>query len=335
MIKIGDFAKMFDVSIKTVRFYEEKKLLQPAYVDVYTGYRYYDENNINEMSKILAYKDLGFELKEIRNIEDQIILNKIQEYREKINKIHSNINTLDSLLKSKERGNYDMKTFVNDERVIGKWKLVGLSNTKEEYNEGKFLDESIGIKELYLMDKGLEYWVISWTKNIIYIKNEPYNYEIEDNKLYLYLTGLYSDEEKVAIYEKVDSNHYTVEEIMIKDNTDVLFTQDNELVGLWNCVGLCDKLNDFDPKNMETENLFLKNLSVFPNGNISLTFYNDKSKVISYTKGYIKNLCFDNTMCAYKIEKVNNKEYLIVEWKSGDYVFGGYVNCCYVFEKVK
>ncbi len=335
MIKIGDFAKMFDVSIKTVRFYEEKKLLHPAYVDVYTGYRYYDENNINEMSKILAYKDLGFELKEIRNIEDQIILNKIQEYREKINKMHSNINTLDSLLKSKERGNYDMKTFVNDEQAIGKWKLIGLSNSKEEFKNGKLLDENIGIKELYLMDKGLEYWVIFWTKNIIYIKNEPYNYEIEDNKLYLYLTGLYSDEEKVAIYEKVDSNHYTVEEIMIKDNTDVPFVEDNELVGLWNCAGLVDELNDFDSKNMETENLFLKNLSVFPNENISLTFYNDKSKVISYTKGYIKNLCFDNTMCAYKIEKVNNKEYLIVEWKSGDYVFGGHVNCCYVFEKVK
>lgn len=335
MIKIGDFAKMFDVSIKTVRFYEEKKLLHPAYVDVYTGYRYYDENNINEMSKILAYKDLGFELKEIKNVDEEIILNKIEEYKEKINKMHSNINTLDSLLKSKERGNYDMKTFVNDEQAIGKWKLIGLSNSKEEFKNGKLLDENIGIKELYLMDKGLEYWVIFWTKNIIYIKNEPYNYEIEDNKLYLYLTGLYSDEEKVAIYEKVDSNHYTVEEIMIKDNTDVPFVEDNELVGLWNCVGLVDELNDFDSKNMETENLFLKNLSVFPNENISLTFYNDKSKVISYTKGYIKNLCFDNTMCAYKIEKVNNKEYLIVEWKSGDYVFGGHVNCCYVFEKVK
>lgn len=40
MIKIGDFAKIFNISIKTVRFYEEKGLITPAFVDIYSGYRY-------------------------------------------------------------------------------------------------------------------------------------------------------------------------------------------------------------------------------------------------------------------------------------------------------
>ena len=53
MIKIGDFAKIFDVSIKTIRFYEEKGLIVPSFIDVYSGYRYYDDHNIKEMSKIL------------------------------------------------------------------------------------------------------------------------------------------------------------------------------------------------------------------------------------------------------------------------------------------
>ena len=48
MIKIGDFAKLFNVSINTVRFYEEKGLLTPAYIDIYNGYRYFDENNIEQ-----------------------------------------------------------------------------------------------------------------------------------------------------------------------------------------------------------------------------------------------------------------------------------------------
>ena len=47
MLKIGEFANLFNVSIKTVRFYEEKELFKPFYIDKYTGYRYYDENNIN------------------------------------------------------------------------------------------------------------------------------------------------------------------------------------------------------------------------------------------------------------------------------------------------
>ena len=60
MIKIGDFAKMFDVSTKTVRHYEKVGLLVPYEVDVYSGYRYFDEDNVKRMEEILALKDLGF-----------------------------------------------------------------------------------------------------------------------------------------------------------------------------------------------------------------------------------------------------------------------------------
>lgn len=334
MIKIGDFAKMFNVSIKTVRFYEEKKLLKPAYVDIYTGYRYYDENNVDQMSRILAFKELGFELSEIKNFESDSIKNKIEEYKSKIKLMYSQIDTLNSLLKSNERGIKDMKTFINDELAIGKWKLVGISSTKDDFKHNKLLDEDINIKELYLMEKGLKYWVISWSKNIIYIKDDPYKYEIEGNKLYLYLTGLYNDEEKVAVYEKIDNKHYIKEEILHKDNTQVPFVPDNNLVGLWNCVGLVDGFDLFDPSTMEKEDLFLKNLSVFPLGDAHIVFSNGFSGNISYTKGYIKDLCYENTMCAYVIKEINSKKYLIVEWKSGDYIYGGYVACCYVFEKI-
>ncbi len=33
-------------------------------------------------------------------------------------------------------------------------------------------------------------------------------------------------------------------------------------------------------------------------------------------------------------EKIKNKDYLILEWKSGDYIFGGYIHGSYVFEKI-
>ena len=67
MLKIGEFAKMFDITIKTVRYYEKVGLLVPAYVDIYTGYRYFDKENIDRMYEILALKDLGFSLEEIKN----------------------------------------------------------------------------------------------------------------------------------------------------------------------------------------------------------------------------------------------------------------------------
>ncbi len=334
MIRIGDFAKIFDVSIKTIRFYEEKKLLHPCYVDIYTGYRYYDEKNIEEMSNILAYKELGFELSEIKNISNETISNKIEKYKNRISKMNIQINTLDSLLKNKERGNFEMKTFINDENAIGKWKLVGVSNSKEDYLNNVLINNDVGIKELYLMENGLEYWVISWSKDIIYINNKPYKYEIDGNLLYLYLNGLFSDENMVAVYERVDNKHYNIDEIKHLDDTNVPFVKDEELTGLWNSIGLVDELDNFNLDNMETNGIYLKNLSVFPEGNVNLTFVSNKTRTISYTKGYIKDMCFDNTMSAYKLYNFNNKTYLVVEWKSGDYVFGGFVNCCYVFKKI-
>lgn len=333
MIKIGDFANMFGVSIKTIRFYEEKNLLKPAYVDIYTGYRYFDEKNIDEMSRILVYKSLGFELSEIKVLDDESIENKISEYKKKINIMKSHISTLSSLLDSREDKIKNMKTFVNDENVIGKWSLIGVAKDKKEYESNKLLDEDIAIKELYLMDEGKEYWVISWTKDMIYINHKPYTYIVDGNKMFINLKGLYDEDEKIAIYERIDNKHYKVEDIMKFDITDVPFVEDKSINGLWSAIGTI-KNKDLLIISDVIKNSLINNVVFFPDGKGNITYNNDTSKVIGYTKGYIKDLCVKNTMCSYEIKNIDNKDYLIVEWKSGDYVFGGFVSCYYVFEKL-
>jgi DNA-binding transcriptional MerR regulator len=65
MIRIGDFSKLSRVSIKTLRFYDEMDLLKPVGVDHFTGYRYYEFNQLPRLHRILALKDLGFSLDEI------------------------------------------------------------------------------------------------------------------------------------------------------------------------------------------------------------------------------------------------------------------------------
>ena len=42
MIRIGDFSKLSRVSVKTLRFYDEMGLLKPVEVDRFTGYHYYE-----------------------------------------------------------------------------------------------------------------------------------------------------------------------------------------------------------------------------------------------------------------------------------------------------
>jgi effector-binding domain-containing protein len=68
MIRIGDFSKLNRVTIKTLRYYDEVGLLKPAHVDAYTGYRYYTYNQLPRLNRILALKDLGFSLEEIKGL---------------------------------------------------------------------------------------------------------------------------------------------------------------------------------------------------------------------------------------------------------------------------
>jgi DNA-binding transcriptional MerR regulator len=65
MIRIGDFSKLSRVTIKTLRYYDEMGLLKPVEVDRFTGYRYYEFDQLPRLYRILALKDLGFSLEEI------------------------------------------------------------------------------------------------------------------------------------------------------------------------------------------------------------------------------------------------------------------------------
>ncbi len=64
-MQIKEFADFTGVSVRTLHYYDEIGLLMPAYVDPFTGYRYYDENSLLRMEEILFYRELDFSLKQI------------------------------------------------------------------------------------------------------------------------------------------------------------------------------------------------------------------------------------------------------------------------------
>ena len=66
MIKIGDFARLSQVSVVTLRYYDEVELLKPVKVDAFTGYRFYSADQLPRLNRILALKDLGFSLEQIK-----------------------------------------------------------------------------------------------------------------------------------------------------------------------------------------------------------------------------------------------------------------------------
>lgn len=80
-LRIGDFSNVVGISVKTIRFYEEKGLIKPAYIDKYTGYRYCDEKNIEQILMILQYKNMGFTLEEIKNINPNLLVSKVESLK--------------------------------------------------------------------------------------------------------------------------------------------------------------------------------------------------------------------------------------------------------------
>ncbi len=68
MFKIGDFSKLSQVSVKTLRYYDELGLLKPVEVDRFTGYRYYSADQLPRLNRILALKDLGLSLDQIATL---------------------------------------------------------------------------------------------------------------------------------------------------------------------------------------------------------------------------------------------------------------------------
>ncbi|MEU4287688.1 MerR family transcriptional regulator [Kribbella sp. NPDC026596] len=68
MFAIGEFARHGRVSVRMLRHYDAIGLLRPAYVDPATGYRSYTAGQLADLNRIVALKDLGFSLEQVRTM---------------------------------------------------------------------------------------------------------------------------------------------------------------------------------------------------------------------------------------------------------------------------
>jgi DNA-binding transcriptional MerR regulator/effector-binding domain-containing protein len=78
MFSIGEFARLGAVSIRTLRHYDEIGLLPPTDVDPATGYRSYSAKQLRQLNRIVALKDLGLTLGQIRQLLDGITVDELR-----------------------------------------------------------------------------------------------------------------------------------------------------------------------------------------------------------------------------------------------------------------
>lgn len=101
LYKIGMFASMNHVTIKALRYYDDENLLKPKVIDTETNYRYYTLSQMRELHQILALKEMGFKIDEIKAIISGI--NETDLLKQKRNQLMMQIADLTKLLAKVEQ----------------------------------------------------------------------------------------------------------------------------------------------------------------------------------------------------------------------------------------
>lgn len=79
LFRIGEVAKMYHISMGTLRHYEQTGLLKPEYIDGQTGYRYYGVRQLEVMNTIRYLRVLDFPLTQIAEFLQNRDIPVIQE----------------------------------------------------------------------------------------------------------------------------------------------------------------------------------------------------------------------------------------------------------------
>ncbi|MHC5218572.1 MerR family transcriptional regulator [Enterococcus sp. LJL128] len=143
MFKIGEFSKISNITVRTLRHYEKLGLLIPSEVDPYSGYRYYKAEQLSKINQIKLLQQVGLSLESIKEIlekQQMDVLNYYYEIREQelnqeidaLNRKKNLINELQKQLKvgtNMEKYNVVLKTI--PARTVASVRKV-MSNFEEE-----------------------------------------------------------------------------------------------------------------------------------------------------------------------------------------------------------
>ena len=364
-MKIGEFAKACKLPASVLRYYYSCGLLKPVYIDSFTGYRYYSESQITVCARINELKSEDFSLAEIKqllsgSVSPEDIHTVFDSKKNRLNEILRHLDELRDIIIG---GNFMSETkikqmhenvhipFENDEKIVGKWKIIGEYNNRTDFDLDKKLpEEGIGNqnREIFFLPKGEWYWCYSWTKGKLLIDNgensfvNDYIIEKQSDGLYMFVKlksfdYLQNGKITLLVLHQCDNCHYTANDIAKKDNISIPFRDDRNILGKWKSLAFVQNKDDFSTENINCSfEPYFKEIEFLPNGECTSIY---GSEIISgrdvqeWTNGFVLRK-WNCTACAYEIRNINDTEYLFIEWKSGDYLWGSFNTDYYVFTKV-
>lgn len=133
---VKQLVKMANITVRTLHYYDEIKLLQPSFV-AKNRYRYYEEKELLRLQQILFFRELEFSLKDIKRIlnrPDFSIIQSLQEQKKllrlKKNRLENLIQTIDKTIKNM---NKNQKT--KDNELYDAFKDEDIKQYQEEVKQ--------------------------------------------------------------------------------------------------------------------------------------------------------------------------------------------------------
>ncbi|MBQ9779310.1 MAG: MerR family transcriptional regulator [Clostridia bacterium] len=235
--------------------------------------------------------------------------------------------------------------FEDDSSIVGKWQTVGEYAVKEDFY-GNICPVDYVAKEIYFLPHGERYWCYSWSKGKLICEFgdasavNDYVVEDHDGSRYMFVTFKSYEYRRngkptVLVLRQIDNVAYSAEDIARKDNIELSFVNDRAILGTWEVKGFCRNIEAFDPSKAPRADLFFKQIVFKENGEVISVYGNMTvcgAHMQTWTKGFVLRK-WNNTACAYQLCQIDGEEYLFVEWKSGDYTYGGLEPQYYVFTR--
>ncbi len=298
-MQIGEFAKLCGTSVSLLRHYDKLGLLCPFYTDRVTGYRYYSPAQTEMFRGISELKKAGFSLSDIQKMADSCLPQEgidrlFDAKRAELTAMLDALEEAKTILKegklmSKEELRFNENIdvpFVDDPQAVGKWQVLGIWNSVDDFYLGKKPDAAYydgSIREIYFLTDGEEYWGFRWTKGKLLnneYKNaraETYRIEVIDGETYMLIDHksyeyLVSGKTDLLVLKRIDSKPYSKWDVGIKDDLDKPFVDDPAVIGKWKTWGFLGADEAFSTEPEDEEDQYWKSVEFFPGGHVTSVY---------------------------------------------------------------
>ena len=199
--KVSEIADIAKVSKRTIQFYDEKDILKPSYLDQ-SGYRFYSEDKIMKLQKILALKYLGLSLKDIRLIlldDDENMVNSLQLQKNLINQKISELNliqdSIDMLIE-----NYKHDEVIDWDDLINLTRMLSTNlDIGDYYRNANNLNVRINFHRQFSHNQ--ENWY-DWLSKIIELGNKVLELGCGSGELWTYYPAKICETHDITLSDK-------------------------------------------------------------------------------------------------------------------------------------